>query len=287
MNPNVICFFDDTSHTASYVISDDKTGRAAIIDPVLDLDPLSWKISYGSAQKIADYVANEELTVEWILESHIHADHLTAATWLKGLVGGRTGIGVGIKDVKRTVQELFNMPEPSTGDDTDYDVLFSDGAEFTIGAIPGYVIATPGHTPACVTYVIGNTCFVGDTLFMPDSGTARCDFPGGDPQQFYNSLQRILELPEHLRLFVCHDYGAGGTRDIAWESTVADQRDNNIHIGGGALEHDFVQMRRSRDVKLSLPGLFVPAIQVNARAGLLPPPEANGTSYLKIPLNTL
>ena len=286
MNPNVVCFYDNTSSTASYVISDRSTRRAAIIDPVLDLDPVSWRVSSGNAQKIADYVTKESLTVDWILETHIHADHVTAAAWLKNLVGGKTGMGVGIKDVKRLVGELFNVLDQTTSEETEYDVLFSDGAEFAVGEILGYVIATPGHTPTCVTYVIGDTCFVGDTLFMPDSGTARCDFPGGDATEMYSSLQRILKLPENTRLFVCHDYGAGGKRDFAWESSVADQRDNNIHVGGGTLEHDYVQMRKARDATLTLPKLFLPAIQINARAGSLPDPEPNGTSYIKIPLNT-
>ena len=271
----------------SYVVSDPETGHAAVIDPVLDFDPVSGRTATDSAEKIAGHVSANNLTVDWIIETHVHADHLTASVWLKEKLGGKTGIGAGISVVRATFGELFNAADVMDVDVTPFDQLFADGATFRIGNIEAKVIATPGHTPACVTYVIGDSCFVGDTMFMPDSGTARCDFPGGDAKQLFESLQKIISLPDDMRLFVCHDYGAGGTRDFAWETTVGEQRENNIHIGGGTLEHDYVQMRRDRDATLGLPRLIIPAVQVNMRAGNSPPAEENGTSYIKVPLNIL
>ena len=287
MRPEIVCFFDDKTNSASYVVHDPETMQAAIIDPVLDYDPISGRTSTESADKIAAHVANAGLTVAWIIETHVHADHLTASVWLKNKTGGKSGIGQGITEVQKTFGALFNVTDTLPADGSQFDETFADGATFQIGNIEARVMATPGHTPACVTYVIGDACFVGDTMFMPDSGTARCDFPGGEAKQLYASLQKILELPEDMRLFVCHDYGAGGTRDFAWETTVAVQRDTNIHIGGGTLEHDYVQMRRDRDATLSLPRLIVPAVQVNMRAGEMPPAEANGTSYIKVPVDIL
>jgi len=287
MSPDVVCFFDNKTNSASYVVSDPETGHAAVIDPVLDFDPVSGRTATDSAEKIAEHVSANNLTVDWIIETHVHADHLTASVWLKEKLGGKTGIGAGIAVVRATFGELFNAADVMDVDVTPFDQLFADGATFRIGNIEAKVIATPGHTPACVTYVIGDSCFVGDTMFMPDSGTARCDFPGGDAKQLFESLQKIISLPDDMRLFVCHDYGAGGTRDFAWETTVGEQRENNIHIGGGTLEHDYVQMRRDRDATLGLPRLIIPAVQVNMRAGNSPPPEENGTSYIKVPLNIL
>lgn len=287
MSPDVVCFFDDKTNSASYVVSDPETGHAAIVDPVLDYDPVSGRTSTDSAQKIVDHVGDKKLTVDWIVETHVHADHLTASVWLKEKLGGKTGIGAGIREVRATFGALFNATEVLDAEDAPFDDLFADGATFNIGNIESRVMATPGHTPACVTYIIGDACFVGDTMFMPDSGTARCDFPGGDAKQLFESLQKIIALPDDMRLFVCHDYGAGGSRDFAWETTVGDQRANNIHIGGGTLEHDYVQMRRDRDATLGLPRLIVPAVQVNMRAGNFPPAEDNGTSYIKVPLNVL
>lgn len=287
MSPDVVCFFDDKTNSASYVVSDPETGHAAIVDPVLDYDPVSGRTSIDSAQKIVDHVGDKKLTVDWIVETHVHADHLTASVWLKEKLGGKTGIGAGIREVRATFGALFNATEVLDAEDAPFDDLFADGATFNIGNIESRVMATPGHTPACVTYIIGDACFVGDTMFMPDSGTARCDFPGGDAKQLFESLQKIIALPDDMRLFVCHDYGAGGSRDFAWETTVGDQRANNIHIGGGTLEHDYVQMRRDRDATLGLPRLIVPAVQVNMRAGNFPPAEDNGTSYIKVPLNVL
>ncbi|MGB0632577.1 MAG: MBL fold metallo-hydrolase [Alphaproteobacteria bacterium] len=277
MSPDVVCFFDDKTNSASYVVSDPDTRHAAIIDPVLDFDPVSGRTSTDSAGKIVAHVEEHTLTVDWIVETHVHADHLTASVWLKEKLGGKTGIGAGIAEVRATFGKLFNAADVLDADDAPFDRLFADGATFDIGDIEAKVMATPGHTPACVTYIIGDACFVGDTMFMPDSGTARCDFPGGDAKQLFASLQKIISLPDDMRLFVCHDYGAGGTRDFAWETTVGEQRESNIHIGGGTLEHDYVQMRRDRDATLSLPRLIVPAVQVNMRAGAFPPAEENGT----------
>ena len=285
MRPEITCFFDDKTNSASYVVSDPETSRAAIIDSVLDFDPASGRTSTESAQKIADFVAERGLAVDWVLETHVHADHLTASVWLKEKLGGKSGIGAGITKVQETFGALFNVTGDLPADGSQFDRLFADGDTFAIGGIEARVMATPGHTPACNVYIIGDACFTGDTMFMPDSGTARCDFPGGDAKQLFASLQKILELPDDMRLFMCHDYGAGGTRDFAWETTVAAQRVDNIHVGGGALEHDYVQMRRDRDATLSLPRLIVPAVQINMRAGEFPPAEENGTSYIKLPLN--
>ena len=285
MKPDVRCFFDDRTNTATYVVSDPETKRAAIVDPVLDFDPVSGRTWTESTDRVIAHVEEAGLAVDWILETHVHADHLTAAPALKARYGARTGIGAAIVTVQKTFGELFNVLGEMPADGSQFDSLFADGATFNIGGIEGRVVSTPGHTPACSTYVIGDACFVGDTLFMPDSGTARCDFPGGDAKQLFASIQKILSLPGETRMFVCHDYGAGGTRDFRWETTVAEQMEANIHVGGGALEHDYVQMRRTRDATLSLPRLILPSVQINMRAGVFPPPESNGVSYIKIPLN--
>lgn len=283
-SPDVVCLFDDRTNSATYVVSDPETAKAVVIDPVLDFDPIAGKTWMESAQRVVDHVRENGLAVDWLLETHVHADHLSAAQWLSGELGGARAIGAGVTQVQKTFGELFNARE-MTPDGSQFDRLFGDGDTFAIGNIEARVIATPGHTPACVTYVIGDACFVGDTMFMPDSGTARCDFPGGDARQLYASLTKILALPGDMRLFVCHDYGAGGTRDFEWETTVATQRADNIHVGGGVLEHDYVQMRTDRDATLSLPRLIIPAVQINMRAGAFPPAEENGASYLKVPLN--
>lgn len=289
MGPEVVCFFDDRTNSASYVISDPGSSKAAIIDPVLDFDPISGRTWTESADRIVSHVKEAGLDVEWLLETHVHADHLSASVYLSEQLGGLQGIGRGITDVQKTFGALFNISgdgaDDMAVDGSQFARLFTDGDVFAIGGLEVRVIATPGHTPACVTYVVGDACFVGDTMFMPDSGTARCDFPGGDAKQLYASLMKILALPDETRLFVCHDYGAGGTRDFAWETTVAIQRDTNTHIGGGTLEHDYVHMRTERDATLSLPRLIIPAVQVNMRAGAFPPAEDNGTSYIKLPLN--
>ena len=285
MNADIVCFFDEKTNSASYVAADPETRRAAIIDPVLDFDPISACTSSESAERILDHVAAKNLSVDWILETHVHADHLTASNWLKMRLGSKTGVGGGIREVRATFGEVFNASDIIDTEDPPYDKLFDDGEKFKVGDIDARVIATPGHTPSCVTYIIGNACFIGDTMFMPDSGTARCDFPGGDAKQLFGSLQKIFALPDEMRLFVCHDYGAGGVRDFAWETTVGEQRRSNIHISGGVKEDDYVQMRSDRDATLSLPRLIIPAVQVNMRAGHFPPVEENGTSYIKVPLN--
>ncbi len=285
MRPDVRCFFDDRTNTATFVVSDPETKRAAIVDPVLDFDPVSGRTWTESADRVIAHVEEAGLAVDWILETHVHADHVTAAPALKARYGARIGIGAAIVTVQKTFGELFNVLGEMPADGSQFDSLFADGATFNIGAIEGRVVSTPGHTPACSTYVIGDACFVGDTLFMPDSGTARCDFPGGDAKQLFASIRKILSLPGETRMFVCHDYGAGGTREFRWETTVAEQKEANIHVGGGALEHDYVQMRRTRDATLSLPRLILPSVQINMRAGAFPPAESNGVSYIKIPLN--
>lgn len=285
MHAEIVCFFDNKTNSASYVAHDPETMQAAIIDPVLDYDPVSGRTSTDNADRIAAHVDKADLTVAWILETHVHADHLTASVYLKRKLGGKSCIGQGITEVQKTFGALFNVTDSLPADGSQFDETFADGATFSIGNIEARVIATPGHTPACVTYVIGDACFVGDTMFMPDSGTARCDFPGGDAKQLFVSLQKILSLPEDMRLFICHDYGAGGTRDFAWETTVGEQAATNIHIGGGTLEHDYVQMRRDRDATLGLPRLIVPAVQVNMRAGNMPLAEQNGVSYIKVPVD--
>ena len=285
MNADIVCFFDEKTNSASYVAADPETRRAAIIDPVLDFDPISACTSSESAERILDHVAAKNLSVDWILETHVHADHLTASNWLKMRLGSKTGVGSGIREVRATFGEVFNALDIIDTQASPYDKLFDDGEKFKVGDIDARVIATPGHTPSCVTYIIGNACFIGDTMFMPDSGTARCDFPGGDAKQLFGSLKKIFSLPDEMRLFVCHDYGAGGVRDFAWETTVGEQRRSNIHISGGVKEDDYVQMRSDRDATLSLPRLIIPAVQVNMRAGHFPPVEENGTSYIKVPLN--
>ncbi len=280
----VECLFDERTNSATYVVSDPDTGKAAVIDPVLDFDPIAGKTWTESAERVVAHVREKGLGVDWLLETHVHADHLSAAAWLSDELGGVRAIGRGVTEVQKTFGGIFNATEMAI-DGSQFDRLFGDGDTFSVGNIEARVIETPGHTPACVTYVIGDACFVGDTMFMPDSGTARCDFPGGDARRLFASLTRILALPDDMRLFVCHDYGAGGTREFEWETTVARQRADNIHVGGGTLEHDYVQMRTERDATLSLPRLIIPAVQINMRAGAFPPAEGNGTSYLKVPLN--
>lgn len=285
MTPIVKTFFDKRTNNASHVVRDPGSSTCAIIDSVLDFDPASGRTSTGAADLIIAHLRQEGLQADWILETHVHADHLTAAPYLKDRLGGRVGIGAGVVAVQDTFAAIYNTRGDFTPDGSQFDHLFGEGETIGIGGMTATVMHTPGHTPACVTYVIGDAAFTGDTFFMPDSGTARCDFPGGSARQLYRSLQRILSLPEDTRLFVNHDYGAGGVRPCAWETTVADQKRSNIHIGGGTSEEAFVSMREERDATLSMPSLILPAIQVNMRAGHLPDPEDNGTRYLKIPLN--
>tara|TARA_R110002049_G_scaffold94988_5_gene233447 strand:+ start:11899 stop:12762 length:864 start_codon:yes stop_codon:yes gene_type:complete len=282
--PQVQGFFDPATFTVSYVVSDPATSAAAIIDPVLEFDPASGRTSFAAADRLIDYVNAQGLAVEWILETHVHADHLTAAPYIREKTGSPVAIGEHVVDVQKTFARIFNLPDVAV-DGSQFDQLLPADKTFSIGKLDARVMYTPGHTPACVTYVIGDAAFVGDTLFMPDYGTARTDFPGGDAGQLYDSIQSILALPDETRLFMCHDYKAPGRDEFRWETTVAEQRRSNIHIGNGVSREDFVAMREGRDAGLGMPRLILPAIQVNIRAGHLPAPESNGTAYLKLPLN--
>lgn len=285
--PVVRTFFDEPTFTASHVVSDPATKAAAIVDSVLDFDSASGRTSTKSADEIIAYVKAEGLKVEWIFETHVHADHLSGAPYLKKQLGGKIAIGSNIKTVQKTFGAIFNVEAEFRRDGSQFDALFDDGARFRLGAIDARVIHTPGHTPACITYVIGDAGFVGDTLFMPDYGTARCDFPGGDAATLYRSIQKIFALPDETRLFMCHDYKAPGREVYAWETTVKDERDWNVHVGRGVSEADFVKMRTARDKTLAMPRLILPSVQINMRAGELPPPDSNGVRYLKLPLNML
>ena len=282
--PSVHAQFDESTNTISYVVWDPATAQAAIIDPVLDYDHRSGRASHCSADALLAFVAEQGLSVAWILETHAHADHLSAAPYLKEQTGAPIGIGEHIRDVQRTFAPMFGLDDVS-GDGREFDRLFRDGETFPLGGLQVGVMHTPGHTPACVSYRIGDAVFVGDTLFMPDYGTARADFPGGDARTLYRSIHALLSLPDDTRLFLCHDYKAPGRDHYAWETTVADEKARNVHIGGGVTEDDYVKMREARDATLAAPVLLLPSLQVNIRAGRLPGPEANGRRYLKIPLD--
>jgi len=284
--PDIQAFFDEATYTVTYVVTDPATGRAAVVDPVLDFDAASGRTSTRSADTVIDAVRQAGATVDWILETHVHADHLSAAPYLQGVLGGKKSIGRNVTEVQATFQKIYNLDHLAT-DGSQFDHLFADGDQFTIGELACHVIATPGHTPACVTYVIGDAAFVGDTMFMPDFGTARTDFPGGSAAELYASIRRILDLPPATRLFMCHDYKAPGRDEYAWETTVAEQRSKNIHINDTVSRDDFVAMREARDSQLGMPKLILPSIQVNVRAGHLPDPEDNGVRYLKIPLDAV
>ena len=283
--PRIQSFFDPDTSTATHVLWCPHTRAAAIVDSVLDYDPKSGRTSTASAERVLACVHAEGLQVQWHLETHAHADHLSAAPWLKERLGGRIGIGAHIRDVQAVFRQLFNAPWIPT-DGAPFDALFEDGQVFEVGRLQVRVMHTPGHTPACVTYVVGDHAFVGDTLFMPDYGTARCDFPGGDARTLYRSIRRVLALPPQTRLHLCHDYLPGG-REARWETTVAEERAANVHVHEGVTEDAFVALRTARDRTLGMPVLMLPSVQVNVCAGQLPPPEANGTRYLKIPLDVL
>jgi glyoxylase-like metal-dependent hydrolase (beta-lactamase superfamily II) len=286
MAANVTTFFDAATNTATHIVADPGSKKCAVVDSVLDFDAASGRTSTTSADAIIDYIEAEGLSLLWILETHVHADHLTAAPYIKDRLGGKTGIGVGVKDVQSVFGDVFGLQDFPT-DGRQFDQLFSDGDTFEIGELSGFVIETPGHTPACCTFVVDDAGFVGDTLFMPDSGTARCDFPGGDAATLYESIQKILALPAKTRLYICHDYKGKDRDDFAWETTVAEQKEKNIHVHDGLSKEDFVKFRSERDATLSMPKLILPSLQVNIRAGHLPAPDDNGVSYLKIPLNAL
>lgn len=286
MNPNVQAFFDPATWTVSYVVYDRPGGHAAVVDSVLDYDPKSGRTRTTSADRLIDFVRAQGLTVQWILETHAHADHLSAAPYLRRELGGRIAIGAAITKVQDVFKRVFHLEPEFRTDGAQFDQLLSDGETFRIGELQAKAMSVPGHTPACMAYQVGDAVFVGDTLFMPDVGTARCDFPGGDAHALYRSVRKLLSLPPATRLFMCHDYPPDG-RKPAWESTVADQRAHNIHIHDGVSEEAFVEMRTKRDATLEMPTLILPSVQVNIRAGEMPPPEANGVSYLKIPVNAL
>ena len=282
---SVTAFFDEATNTVSYVVADPESAACAIVDSVLDFDYASGRTDTASADRIVDFVRGHGLTVEWLIETHVHADHLSAAPYLQEKLGGRIGIGDRITVVQDTFGKIFNEGTAFERDGSQFDRLFQDGDTYRIGSLSARAIHTPGHTPACMTHVVGDAAFVGDTLFMPDGGTARADFPGGDARELYRSTRKILALPPETRLFMCHDYGPNG-REVRWETTVAEERAHNIHVHDGVSEDEFVALRTARDATLGMPRLIIPSIQVNMKAGELPEPEDNGTRYLKVPLNS-
>lgn len=285
--PTVKSFFDEATFTATHVVSDPATKKAAIIDSVMDFDPASGRTSTASADAVIAYVEAEGLTTDWLLETHAHADHLSAAPYLQQKLGGRIAIGRDILAVQKVFGTIFNEGPGFARDGSQFDHLFVDGEAFSLGSIPAMVLHVPGHTPADIAFVIGDAVFIGDTLFMPDYGTARADFPGGDARTLYRSIHRLLSLPGQTRLFLCHDYKAPGRDHFVWESTVEEQRAANVHVHQGVSEDDFVAMREARDKTLGMPRLILPSIQINMRGGNLPEPEDNGVRYLKLPLNSL
>lgn len=285
ITPVVEGFFDDASNTISYIVKDPTSKSCALIDSVLDFDMASGRTSFEQADKMIAHVEENELKVEWILETHVHADHLSAAPYLKQKFDAQIGIGANITTVQEVFGKAFNAGTEFAMDGSQFDKLFEDGETFEIGALKARTIDTPGHTPACMTYVIGDATFVGDTLFMPDFGTARTDFPGGSAEELYKSIWKILQLPSKTRLFMCHDYKAPGRDEFKWETTVQEQREANVHVKEGTSMEEFVAFRTERDANLSMPKLILPSVQVNMRAGQMPPAEEDGTSYLKIPIN--
>jgi len=287
LRPGIASFFDPATYTVTYVVHDPATMEAAIVDSVLDFDPNSGRTSTLSADKVIDYVISHNLKVIWLLETHAHADHFSAAPYLQEKLGGKIAIGADIVTVQTVFGKLFNAGTEFARDGSQFDVLFKDGDTFTIGTLPVTVMHVPGHTPACIAYVVGEAVFVGDTMFMPDYGTARADFPGGDARTLFRSLRRILALPPETRLFMCHDYLPKGRSQYVWETTVAAERESNVHAHDGITEDAFVAMREARDATLDMPRLILPSVQVNMRAGHLPPPDENGVTYLKIPVNAV
>ena len=286
VHPDVTAFFDPATNTISYVVKDPDSASCAVVDSVMDIDYAAGRITYAHADEIIDHVRKNGLTVEWLIETHVHADHLSAAPYIQEKVGGRLGIGRNITVVQETFGKIFNEGTEFQRDGSQFDRLFDDGDTYTIGGMTAYAIHTPGHTPACMTHVIGDAAFVGDTLFMPDGGSARADFPGGDAATLFDSIQKVLALPDETRLFMCHDYGPNG-RDIAWETTVAAEREHNIHVGKGKSKDEFVAMREARDATLDMPKLIIPSLQVNMRAGAMPPADKDGRTFLKVPVNAL
>ena len=285
-NPRIKGFFDNQTSTISYVVHDNIEKKCAVIDSVLDFDYSSGDIDYVNADKIISYVDQNKLNVEWLIETHVHADHLSASPYIQKKLGGKIGISEKISDIQNIFGKTFNAGTEFQRDGSQFDKLFKDNDEYKIGNINCKVINTPGHTPACTAHVIGNSIFVGDTLFMPDLGSARADFPGGDARQLYRSIQKILSYPDHTRIFVCHDYPPS-SREVKWSTTVGEQKENNVHVKTSILEDEFVKIREARDKTLNMPKLIIPSIQVNMRAGNLPPPEDNGSVYIKVPINSI
>jgi len=286
IKPEVHAFFDRPTNTVSYVVKDPASNACAVIDSVMDIDYAAGRIAYDSADAIVAFIEKHSLKLEWLIETHVHADHLSGAPYIQGKLGGKIGIGDNITIVQETFGKIFNEGTEFQRDGSQFDRLFKDGDTYQIGEMTAFAMLTPGHTPACMTHVIGDAAFVGDTLFMPDGGSARADFPGGDARVLYRSIKRVLSLPNEMRLFMCHDYGPNG-RDIRWETTVAEQRSHNIHVRDGITEDVFVAIREARDKTLDMPKLIIPSLQVNMKAGELPQPDASGKRFLKVPINGL
>lgn len=286
VKPEVEAFFEKQTNTVSYVVRDPGSKACAVVDCVLDIDYAAGRLSHASADAIIAYIQSHDLALEWLIETHVHADHLSAAPYIQSKLGGRIGIGENITIVQETFGKVFNEGTEFQRDGSQFDRLFKDGDSYSIGGMTAFAMHTPGHTPACMTHVIGDAAFVGDTLFMPDGGSARADFPGGDARTLYRSIKRVLALPPETRLFMCHDYGPNG-RDIKWETTVEEQRAHNIHVRDGIGEDEFVTMREARDATLDMPKLIIPSLQVNMKAGALPEPDESGKRFLKVPLDTL
>ena len=287
MGPDITAFFDEATNTISYIVCDPNGSACAVIDSVLDFDFASGRTDTRSADKLINFIKENKLDVQWLLESHVHADHLSAAPYIQMELGGKIGIGSHITDVQQTFGKIFNEGTEFQRDGSQFDKLFVEGDTFHIGQLRGDVLHTPGHTPACMTYVIGDAAFVGDTLFMPDFGTARCDFPGGSSENLFSSIQKILSLPDATRIFVGHDYKAPGREHYAWETSVGEQKTKNIHIKSGKSKEDFVKLRDERDAKLAMPKLIVPSLQINMRAGNMPEPDEQGDVFLKVPINKM
>lgn len=285
IKPEVEAFFDDQTNTISYIVKDPASNACAVIDSVMDIDYAAGAITHDNADKMIAYIADNDLSLEWIIETHVHADHLSAAPYIQDKLGGKIGIGAKVMVVQDTFGKFFNEGTEFQRDGSQFDALFEEGDSYTIGSLKVEVMETPGHTPACMVHVLGDAAFVGDTLFMPDGGSARADFPGGDAGELYDSIQRILALPDEMRLFMCHDYGPNG-RDIAWETSVGDEREHNIHVGGGKTRDEFITFRTKRDAQLNVPRLIIPSLQVNMRAGEVPT-DPKGNPMLKVPINGL
>lgn len=286
VKPEVLAFFDSQTNTISYVLRDPTSDVCAVIDSVMDIDYAAGRIYYENADRIIEAIRKRGWRVEWLIETHVHADHLSAAPYIQEKLGGKIGIGKNITIVQDTFGKVFNEGTEFQRDGSQFDRLFSDGDSYKVGKLAVHAMHTPGHTPACMTHVAGDAAFVGDTLFMPDGGSARADFPGGDARILFRSIKRVLALPGKMRLFMCHDYGPNG-RDVKWETTVADEREHNIHVRDGVSEDEFVEMREARDKQLGMPRLIIPSLQVNMRGGRLPPKDTDGSSYLKVPVNKL